>query len=755
MRRVVKILWSLIGGGVLLLVMFVLFVEWGWIGNMPDMDDLESPINRYASQIVTADGKSMGTYSRGENRIFVGYDSIAPAVIDALVAVEDQRFFEHSGIDTRSVGRAVVKRGVMRQKEAGGGSTITQQLAKQLYSGRARNSFHRLLQKPIEWIIAIELERHYTKEEIITMYLNYFDFLHNAVGIRTAAKVYFGTTPAKLTVPQAATLVGMCKNPSYYNPVRHNERCRERRNLVMQQMVDAGALTQEECDSYSETPLSMEKFRRVNHRDGRAPYLREHLRRIMMAKKPERDDYASWQKDEFVLDSIAWENDPLYGWCNKNFKADGTPYDIYSDGLKIHTTIDSRMQEYAEQAMNEHVAKHLQPIFNHQKQGNPKFPYVTETPVAVVQLNINRAIRQSDRFRRLKDAGWDIADIRKNFDKAVPMKVFTYSRGVVDTLMTPRDSIKYYKSFLRSGMMSIDPHTGYVKAYVGGLDFEHFQYDMCAQGRRQVGSTMKPFVYTLAMEDGRDPNDLVPNRRKGYPNGYGGYWSPNNGSMARYGAMVSLKWGLSQSNNWVTAEVMYQTDPMGVGLTSLLHELGINPPRLKPSIVMCLGSCEITVCEMASAYTAFANEGVYCPPIFVSKIEDNAGNVVAEFKPRFHEVIKASSSHNMIDMLRGVVDAGTGRRVRAYVQGPVAGKTGTTNNNADGWFIGFVPNLITACWVGGEDRDIRMNSMTYGQGAAAALPIWGIYMRKVFNDPNLPDYKEGEEFTESEEDTQQ
>ena len=756
MKRFIKILWCVIGGLFAVCLFFVLGVEWGFIGNMPKLDELENPVNRYASQVVTADGKSMGMYSRNENRVFVGYDSIAPAVIDALIAVEDTRYFDHSGVDVRSLGRAIVKRGFMGQKEAGGGSTITQQLAKQLYTEQAQNSFHRMLQKPIEWIIAIELERRYTKEEIITMYLNYFDFLHNAKGLRTAAKVYFNTTPSKLTVPEAATLVGMCQNPSYFNPISHNERCRERRNVVFQKMVKAGTLTQEECDEYSKLPLDMKRFQRISFKEGCAPYVREYLRRIMMADEPVRSDYVKKnakgtdlqkQNDLYRIDSLAWATDPLYGWCKKNHKADGSNYDIYSDGLKIYTTIDSRMQKYAEEAMYEHVVKRLQPAFDHQKAGNPKFPYVRSTPAATVQANINRAIRQSERFRILKAAGWSTDDIRKNFDKPVRMKVFTYDQGEVEVEMTPRDSIRYYKSFLRSGMMSIDPHTGYVKAYVGGLDFDHFQYDMCMVGRRQVGSTMKPFVYTLAMEDGRKPSDKIPCRLHAYYDPETGFWwKPTNGA-SRGGGEVTLKWGLSQSNNFAAAEIMWETDPTGVGLMSLLNELGIIPPGQVVSAIMALGASEITVGEMASAYTMFVNEGVRSAPTLVTKIEDSEGNVVARFAPRYHEVIKTSSSHNMIDMMRGVVDAGTGRGVHSYVHGPVAGKTGTTNNNADAWFIGCVPRLVTACWVGGEERDIHFNSMAYGQGAKAALPIWGLYMRKVYNDSSLG-YKEGEPFTQ-------
>ena len=561
-------MWSVFVLLVLLVAGGFYCIREGWIGYMPPLDELQSPISKYASQIITSDGKVIGTWSRNENRVFVDYDSISPYVFQALVATEDVRFYEHSGIDVRALGRAIVKRGLLRHHEAGGGSTITQQLAKQLYSSTTESTTRRLMQKPIEWVIAVELERHYTKEEILTLYLNYFDFLHNAVGIKTAAQVYFNKQPRDLTITEAATLIGMCKNPSYFNPVREPERCRERRNVVLHQMLKAGYITDAEYAEHCEKPLAL-NFHRVDHKDGQAAYLREYLRRIMMAKEPNKADYRAWQQQQYYADSLAWAKDPLYGWCNKNFKKDGTPYDIYVDGLKVYTTIDSRMQRYAEEAVRGHVGLYLQKQFEKERASSPNFPYASSLSSADVKRSLQRAMQQTDRYRLMKQAGASDEEIQKAFNTPVQMTIFTY-QGEKDVQMTPMDSIRYYKSFLRSGLVSIDPSNGYVKAYVGGLDYTHFQYDMAMVGRRQVGSTMKPFVYTMAMEDGYTPNSTILNVQRTY-----GGWTPRNSSRSRYGEAVTLKWGLSQSNNWITAELMYQIDPYGTRLVDYLHEFGV------------------------------------------------------------------------------------------------------------------------------------------------------------------------------------
>lgn len=733
-------MWSVFVLLVLLVAGGFYCIREGWIGYMPPLDELQSPISKYASQIITSDGKVIGTWSRNENRVFVDYDSISLYVFQALVATEDVRFYEHSGIDVRALGRAIVKRGLLRHHEAGGGSTITQQLAKQLYSSTTESTTRRLMQKPIEWVIAVELERHYTKEEILTLYLNYFDFLHNAVGIKTAAQVYFNKQPRDLTITEAATLIGMCKNPSYFNPVREPERCRERRNVVLHQMLKAGYITDAEYAEHCEKPLAL-NFHRVDHKDGQAAYLREYLRRIMMAKEPNKADYRAWQQQQYYADSLAWAKDPLYGWCNKNFKKDGTPYDIYVDGLKVYTTIDSRMQRYAEEAVRGHVGLYLQKQFEKERASSPNFPYASSLSSADVKRSLQRAMQQTDRYRLMKQAGASDEEIQKAFNTPVQMTIFTY-QGEKDVQMTPMDSIRYYKSFLRSGLVSIDPSNGYVKAYVGGLDYTHFQYDMAMVGRRQVGSTMKPFVYTMAMEDGYTPNSTILNVQRTY-----GGWTPRNSNRSRYGEMVTLKWGLSQSNNWITAELMYQIDPYGTRLVDYLHEFGVANNQIYPSLPLCLGACEITVGEMASAYTAFVNKGIRCDPILVTKIEDDQGNIVAEFTPRMSEVISEETSYKMLDMMQAVIDQGTGRRLRFKydIKGQIAGKTGTTNENSDGWFMGCVPRLVTACWVGGEERSIHFSSMAMGQGASSALPIWAYFMKKIYRDRSLG-YKDTEEF---------
>lgn len=734
-KKVFILIWALFFSAIALVCFAFVGVVKGWIGYMPDIEELQNPINRYASQVFTADGKLIGTWSRNENRVFTDFEQISPHTFEALVATEDERFYEHSGIDVKALLRAVVKRGILQQTSAGGGSTITQQLAKQLYSEKAGSTFERLLQKPIEWVIAVELERCYTKEEILTLYLNYFDFLYNAVGIKTAARVYFGKQPSELSILESATLIGMCKNPSLYNPVRHNERCRQRRNVVLYQMVRSGYLSQSQYDDLMDQPLKL-NFRRADHKEGLATYLREHLRTRMTAKEPQRSNYASWQSLQFFEDSLAWANDPLYGWCNKNQKKDGENYDIYTDGLKIYTTIDSRMQAYAEEAAVNHVGHVLQKEFEYGR-NHPNFPFTNNLTKEQISQILNRSMRQSERYVKMKAAGASEAEMKQAFATPVEMTVFTWN-GAIDTVMTPMDSIRHYKKFLRSGLVSIDPMTGFVKAYVGGLNYTYFQYDMAFKGRRQVGSTMKPFVYAMAMEDGMLPSDTIVNMQREYQVG-DKVWAPRNAGNARYGEPVTLKWGLSQSNNWITAELMYQSDPEGVRLAKYLREFGVANNEIHPSLALCLGTCDITVAEMASAYTAFVNKGIRSAPILVSRIEDANGTVIAEFAPRMNEVISEQSSYRMLDMLQGVVDAGTGIRLRYKYNftAPIAGKTGTTNSNSDGWFVGCVPRLITACWVGGEDRDIHFLSTSLGQGASTALPVWAEYMKKVYEDKTL------------------
>jgi len=734
-KRFIHILWALLAGAFVSAIVGFFAIWFGWIGYMPDIEDLQNPINRFATQVYSSDGKVIGTWNLNkENRIVIPYKKMSPYLVQALVATEDERFYEHSGIDFRALGRAIIKRGILGQTNAGGGSTITQQLAKQLYSSTAQSAAQRMFQKPIEWVIAIKLERYYTKGEIIALYLNYFDFLHNAVGIKTAANTYFNKEPKDLTVCEAATLIGLCKNPSFFNPVRYPERAKERRNVVLSQMVKAGYMDRAEYQNYSSEPLTL-NFHRTDHKDGTATYLREFLRQYMMAKRPVRTDYPSWNNVQFVADSIAWDTDPLYGWCNKNFKKDGSPYNVYSDGLKVFTTIDSRMQKYAEEAVYQHVARYLQPAFDKENKPKPSSPYSDKLTPQQIRNILNRSITQSERWRTMKAAGCTPEEIKEAFRKKMEMTVFTY-HGDIDTLMSPLDSIRYYKGFLRSGFMSMDPKTGAVKAYVGGLDYPHFMYDMVSLGRRQVGSTIKPFLYSLAMENGFTPCDYAPNRQQTYIVA-GRPWTPRNVSHARYGQMVPLKWGLAQSNNWISAYLMSKLNPNQ--FVQILHDFGIHNPDIHPSLSLCLGPCEVSVSEMVSAYTVFANHGIRTAPMFVSRIEDNEGNTIATFQPRMNEVIGAANAMKMLTMLMGVVDNGTAGRLRYRYnfQGQIGAKTGTTNNNSDGWFIGFTPQLVSGCWVGGEDRDIHFDRGQMGQGATMALPIWAIFMKKVYADRSL------------------
>ena len=717
----------------------------GKIGYVPPIEELENPKLKFATQIISDDGVTLGTYSldKDANRIYVGYEDLSPHLVKALISTEDERFAEHSGIDARALLRAIVKRGVLQQENAGGGSTITQQLAKQFYSEQAESFWERLMQKPIEWVIAVKLERYYTKEEILTMYLNKFDFLYNAIGIKMAANTYFSKEPKDLNVLEAATLVGMCKNPSYYNPRKFEERSRGRRNVVLGQMLKSGHLTRAEVDSLSKEPLEL-NFRRVNHKEGLATYFREYLRGVLRAKEPVKSNYRGWQMQQYYEDSLAWETDPLYGWCAKNFKKDGTPYNLYTDGLKIHTTIDSRMQEYLEEAVQEHVVEYLQPRFFESKKGQKTAPFTTDLTVEEVEKILEKTMKQSDRYRTMKKNGSTEEEIVEAFNTPYEMEIFTY-KGSKDTIMSPMDSIKYYKYFLRTGAMSMDPITGEVKAYVGGTNYYQFKYDMAGVGRRQVGSTIKPYLYSLAMENGFTPCDETKNVEQTLVTEDGRLWSPRNSSRNRYGETVTLRWGLATSNNWISAYVMSKLNPYS--LKKLIHQFGLLSKDISPTPSLCLGVCDASVAEMVSAYTTFVGKGIRTSPLLVSHIEDNAGNVVATFSATKTEVISEESSYKMIEMLRAVVNEGTGGRIRRVynIKADMGAKTGTTQNNSDGWFMGFTPSLVTGCWVGGEERDIHFDRMSEGQGAAVALPIWGLYMNKVYADETLP-YSQDEKF---------
>lgn len=731
-KKVLSALWIATGCVVLMLFFFVFAISQGWFGNLPPVSDLQNPINKYASRIYSADGKQIGTWSyASENRVMVPYDSLPENLVKALVATEDVRFYDHSGIDAKAIGRAVVKRLLLGNKSAGGGSTITQQLAKQLYSDVARDERKRMMQKPIEWFIAVQLERYYTKEEIIAMYLNYFDFLYGGVGIKNASKTYFGKEPIDLTLEECAVFVGMCKNPSLFNPKLHPERCVERRNVVLAQMEKAGYLTSDEKEIAQAAELDMSRFRVYDHKDGVAPYFREHLRRKLMAKKPERGDYASWQGQKFHDDSIAWETDPLYGWCNKNQKKDGTNYNIYTDGLKIYTTIDSEMQAMAEQALFEHVALYLQKNFENEIRGSKTGPYRTLS-VSNVNEVINRYIRQSERYRAMKAGGSTDEEIMAAFDVPIDMTVFKYGSSYdspqeVEVKMSPRDSILYYKKFLRAAVCAIDPQNGQVKAYVPGLNFKHFQFDnVLGEGHRQVGSTIKPLLYSQALTLLEyTPCDIV----DASPRDYNG-WTPQGPALGE----VPLKTALAQSNNHASVYLLSKIKPSNF-IDFLGNQMKLSTYTMQPNLTLALGSCDVSVGEMASAYTVFPSYGAHYSPMLVTHIEDADGNVVATFTPRMNEVMSKEKACQMIYMLQGVINEGTGRALRGgdyQFTGEIGGKTGTTNAHSDGWFIGFTPKLVVACWVGGEDRDIHFGSMAFGQGARAALPIYGKLMKKIY-----------------------
>lgn len=747
-RKLIAGLWIAFGVMAAAMMVFFYMAYNGMVGYMPPVEELKNPHDRFASVIYSADGEELGRYFRNTgNRVYADFDEISQNVIDALISTEDSRFEDHSGIDVRALARVGVKTLLLGQRNAGGGSTITQQLAKQLYSPESHGLMSRVMQKPIEWMIAIKLERFYSKEEIIKMYLNQFDFLYNAVGIKSAAHVYFGKTPEELTVEEAATLVGMVKNPAYYNPVRRPERTMQRRNVVLDQMMRNGKLTAQQADSLKALPLKLD-FHRVDHKNGLAPYFREELRRMLKAHRPVASDYPKWDRQRFYDDSLAWENDPLYGWIDKNPKPDGSKYDIYTDGLKIYTTIDSRMQKYAEDAVEEHLSKTLQPAFFKEKRGSKSAPYTTNrTEVSQQQIDrlIEHAMQQTDRYRVMQKNGASKAEIEKSFRTPHEMKVFSY-QGNIDTIMTPLDSLMYNKHFLRTGFMAMEPKNGHVKAYVGGPDFEHFQYDMVATGRRQIGSTVKPFLYTYAMEEGFTPCDEFLNEQPVLYDENGRPWAPRNSGKSRIGEMVDLRWALTNSNNWISARLISQLSP--ASLVRTMHNFGITA-HLDPVMSLCLGPADVSVKEMVTAYSAFANKGMRVDPVFVTSIADNNGNIISEFTPRHTEVISTDAYYKILSILLNVVDGGTGNRLRRppyNLTAQMGGKTGTTNSNSDGWFMGFTPQLVSGTWVGGEERYIHFNGMAMGQGASMALPIYGKFMQKVYADPTLP-YKQDAKFT--------
>ena len=725
------IFWSVVLVGIIGVFVFFWLISAGKLGFMPTFEELENPNNRFASEVYFADGPIMNRYFEKENRKYIEYREIPQSVIDALIATEDVRFYDHSGVDVRGLFR-VAKGLLTANTSAGGGSTISQQLAKMLFPRESDlNVFELAIRKFREWVIAVRLEKSYTKEEILTMYLNKYDFLNLAVGISSAADIYFQVPLDSLKVEQAAMLIGMAKNSSYYNPVRRPELTLNRRNVVLSQMYKYDKITREECDSLKKLPLGL-NFKRVDHQEGLATYFREYLRLFMTANKPDRKRYRDLS--QFRLDSVAWETNPLYGWCKKNVKVDGSHYDLYSDGLKIYTTLDSRMQKYAEEAVREHLSQDLQPLFDKEKVKKLRPPFSNDMTPAEIEEVLDRSIRQSERYRVLSKQGMSFDEIRKTFDQPLEMQVFTWN-GIRDTVMTPLDSIKHYKSFFRSGFMVMQPQTGYIKAYVGGPDYRYFMYDMVSAGKRQVGSTIKPILYTLAMQEGLGPCDKVPNIPQTFILPTGEPWSARGGTK-RQGEMVTLRWGLANSENNISAWVLKQFTPEAVA--QMAHKMGITS-FIDPVPSVFLGTAEITVKEMVAAYSIFANKGVYNSPLPVYRIEDKYGNVLQEFRPESREVITENTAYLMCNLLEGVVTGGTGVRLRYKykLMNPMGGKTGTTQKHADGWFMGVTPDLVGGVWVGAEDRSIHFQNLANGQGASMALPIWAKFLLKVYADPRL------------------
>ncbi|MBI9057826.1 MAG: transglycosylase domain-containing protein [Labilibaculum sp.] len=732
-KKALIIFWAIFVIGVLGAVLFFAGVSNGTFGFMPSFEELENPKSSLATEVYTSDGSLLGKFYF-QNRSFVKYDELSPFLVDALIATEDVRFKDHSGIDVRGLGR-VAKGLVTGNRNAGGGSTISQQLAKMLFP---RESFSKkmdiVFRKFREWVISVKLERSYTKEEIMTMYFNKFDFLNLAVGIKSASNVYFNTTPDSLQIHEAAMLVGMAKNPSYFNPLRRAELTLNRRNVVLSQMVKYDYLTKIEYDSLKNLPLGID-FQRVDHKRGMAPYFREYLRMSLTAKKPERKNYASWNVQRFKRDSLEWESNPFFGWCNKNTKADGTPYNIYKDGLKIYTTLDSRMQKYAEEAVTEHLGLNLQKAFDREKENHKNPPFSDDLSNEDVENNLVTTMKRSERYRVLKKNGMSMDSIRLSFNTPAKMKIFTWE-GERDTILTPNDSILYMKGFLRAGFMSMVPQSGEVRAYVGGPNYKHFMYDMVTNGKRQVGSTIKPFLYTLAMQEGISPCDKVPNIPQTFILPDGTPWSSRNSMDKKAGEMVTLKWGLANSVNNISGWVLKQTTPESVA--AMARKMGVVSP-IDPVPSIFLGTSEITVSEMVGAYGTFVNKGVYIKPRFVTKIEDHKGNLIAQSVPRKREVMDEKTAYLMTNLLQGVVQKGTGVRLRfTYdLYNPMGGKTGTTQNHSDGWFMGITPELVSGVWTGAEDRSIHFEGIRQGQGANMALPIWALYMQKVYADKSI------------------
>ena len=730
-KKIVKWFWILLVTPVVLLATLLLLV-WA-LADIPSIEQLENPDTKLATQVIAEEGEILTTYHI-ENRTFVSYEELAPSLVQAAVATEDKRFYQHSGVDLESLGRVLFKTLLSRDSSQGGGSTITQQLAKTLYPrGEHVGKVKMVWIKLKEWITAVKLERNYTKEEIVDMYLNAIFFGSNSYGISSAANQFFGKKPIELLTEESAVLVGMVNKPTRYNPAINPENALKRRNLVLDRMCGMKYITREECDSLQALPIVL-TTRKGDRTTGVGPYFRDMLRRIMSAQKPKRSSY--YFREDYLVDSLLWADDPVYGWLNKNSKSDGTPYDLDRDGLRIYTTINLKMQKYAEEAIVEHLGKDLQPAFRNELKYRRNPPFMADTDKAVIEKNMNQARRWSDRYRLMKAAGCSEKEIEDSFKVPVKMRVFTWEApGYRDTVLTPNDSILYYKSFFRAAFMAIEPGTGHIKAYVGGPDYRYFKYDNVRQGKRQVGSTIKPFLYTQAMESGMTPCDpvlnspvviAVPTEEE--------TWSPQDTHAD--GTMVDLTWGLAHSSNSVSAHLMKQLG--APSMVSMMRKMGIGG-FIDPVVSLCVGSADLSVYDMVTAYNTYPSGGIYTTPIFVTRIEDSDGNVLGQFSDRKREAVSRRATGEMISMMQAVVDSGTGVRLRLKygLKGEIAGKTGTTNDNSDGWFIGYTPNITAGVWVGAEDRYVHFANTNLGQGANMALPIWGIWMKKVLADGTL------------------
>ena len=733
--------WALFTFPFVLLITIYILISKEKLGKMPSFKELENPELNLAAEVFSEDEVLLGKIAI-ENRTWTNYNELSPYVVDALIATEDIRYYRHSGIDIRGIVRAVVKT-ILLGQNTGGGSTISQQLAKQLYP---RDTAHvsvftrkmRLgVSKFKEWQTAVKLEKSYTKEEIIAMYLNIYDFNYSAIGIKSAAKIYFNTTPDSLNIEEAAVLIGMLKASTRYNPLRNYERVFQRRNVVISQMEKYGYLDKHVADSVMTLPIQLD-FHLEDHNSGRATYLREYLRILMTRPEPDRKKYVQQESYDEAL--WEWQNNPLYGWCNKNKKPDGSNYDIYSDGLKIYTTINSKMQQFAEEAVTEHLSMEVQPDFFNRAKNFRNPPYSDDLDRKTIDELIMRSLRQSNRYYIMRARGNPEDSIMLAFNTPVRMKVFTW-KGEVDTVMTPLDSIWYYKYFIRSGFMVEEPRSGHVKAYVGGPDFRYFKYDAVTTQRRQVGSTIKPFLYTIAMQNGYSPCyevENIPRTFQVFIDGKDSTWTPRSSGNKKYhGKMVTLKWGLAQSENYISAWVMERFRPNTV--VNLMHKMGVRS-FIDPVYSIFLGTSDVKLEEMVGSYGTFANRGVYTRPLYVTRIEDKNGNVISRFTSQIEEVLSEQTAFLMLNLLQGVVLSGSGNRMRREpynLMNQIGGKTGTTQEQSDGWFMGITPNLVGGVWCGWEDRSIHFESLLEGQGANVALPIFALFLKKVYSDPEL------------------